>query len=209
MMLFTFLALLLLLVGVCIQIRKKTLIPVVFTGMMCAVLICAFRTFFLFAHRVIPYSFSENFIFLLMRQIILPTFVLYGLFFALSRDSIEFKVEMFLPLTASFYMVYLPFCIVSSAEGLYSAFGLFVKPCMFAAMLCFLSVLAKTFFAAFNSKKIFLLVIYVLLALIYLIVPAMVEAMYLVNTSLMCTLLCAIPYCALPAVICFFKVIKA
>ncbi len=208
MMLFTFLALFFLLAGICIQIKNKTLIPVIFTGVMAAILVCVFRTFFLFSHRVIPYSFSENFLFLLMRQILIPLLLLYGIFFLISRDSIELKVEMFLPLTASFYMIYLPFSIISSAEGLYSVFALFMKPCMFAAMLYFLSFFAKSILASFNSKKIIFVVLYSFAALVFLMLPAMVEAMYLVNTNSVLTFFCVICYCLLALFLVFFRIIK-
>ena len=96
MMIFTFLFLILALAGCCLVTRKRSVIPVISCGATAAVLVCAFRTFFLYAHRVIPYSFGENFAFLLIRQAVLPILILYGLFFLLSRDSLEFKADMFL-----------------------------------------------------------------------------------------------------------------
>lgn len=208
MMLFTFLSLIVLLVIVCMQIRKKELIPIVFSGVISALLVCAFRIFFLFAHRVVPYSFSENFAFLLFQQALLPIILLYGLFFLISRDSLEFKVEMFLPLTASFYMIYLPFCIISSAEGLYSAFGLFVKPCLFIAMLYFLSFAAKAVMSTAKNKKFVFMILFLLLSVLYLFVPALIESMYLMTTNLFIAILCSIPYCLLPFLLFFFSKIK-
>ena len=208
MMLFTFFALMLLLVAECLYIRKKTLIPVVFCGAFLAALVCAFRTFFIFAHRVVPYSFAENFGFFFVRQILLPILILYGLFFLLSRDSIEFKVEMFLPLMTAFYMLYLPYTIVSSAEGLYSAFGLFVKPVMFIAMLLQLTVCVNGIKRSVENKKIVFTVLYALCLIVYLIIPAMVEAMYMVNTNLAVALFSALLYCVLPGLFVTLKVMR-
>ena len=207
MMLFTFLAFILLLAGECFYIKKKTLIPLIFFGTMAAALLCAFRAFFLFAHRVIPYSFGDNFVFLFFRQVFLPLIILYGLFFFISRDSLDFKIEMFLPLMTSFYMLYLPFCIISSAEGLYSAFGLFVKPILFAAMLFQLSFSLWGLKKSFEERKILLAVMYGFLLLLYIIAPALIEAFYMISAGFLLSLLFSILYCAIPVFLGVMKLI--
>lgn len=209
MMLFTFLAMFLLLAAICFTLRNKSLISVVFTGIIAAVLVCAFRTFFLFAHRVVPYSFGENFLYLFLRQSLFPLLILSGLFYLLSRDALEYKVEMLLPLLTSFYAIYLPYCITSSAEGLYSAYALFLKPMMFAAMLLQLDFSIKEIRCSIAAKKSLFLVIYIISALLFITVPALVEAMYLINTNFIITLLCCIPYCAITLCLRFLKLYRA
>ena len=105
-------------------------------------------------------------------------------------------------------MVYLPYCIISSADGLYSAFALFVKPLMYIAMLYQVWFSIKETKRWLGEKKIVYAALYALAALVYLLVPAMVEAMYMINTRFIFTLLCAVPYCLLPLVFYFFQEVK-
>ena len=79
------------------------------------------------AHRIVPYSLTGNFVYFLIRQTILPVVIVYGLFFAVSRDSVEYKVKSFLPLMLCFYMAFLPYTVVSSGSAIVPAYMIFVK----------------------------------------------------------------------------------
>ena len=131
MKLFMFLLLPLILLAWCFYKKDLHLLPVIFTGMLAAVFVCGFKAFFLYSNRIIPYSFSSNVLYLLIRQTLLPVILLYGIFFAWSKDKVSYKVEAFFPLLISFYMLYLPYTIISTSEGLYTSFPLFVKPILF------------------------------------------------------------------------------
>ena len=55
-----FLLLPLLLAAYCIYKKDKHIIPAIFLGIIVAVLVCGFRAFFLYAHRIVPYSFEKS-----------------------------------------------------------------------------------------------------------------------------------------------------
>ena len=74
------------------------MVPVIAIGILTGIIVCACQSFFTFAHRVIPYNFMDNYLYLLFRQTILPLFILYLVFFLVSKDELQFKIDSFLPL---------------------------------------------------------------------------------------------------------------
>lgn len=183
MYLFMFLLLPLILAAWIFYKRDPHMIPVIFTGLISAVLVCGFRAFFLYSHRVIPYSFELNMWYLLLRQTLLPVIVLYGVFFLISRDTISYKVEALFPLLISFYLLYLPYTILSSSEHVITSFPLFVKPVLFTVMIFSLGLGAKHFEKNINAKKIAFAVIWVVISLVSIVVPSLLEAMYIMDMS--------------------------
>lgn len=206
MILFASLLLPVFLIGYFIIKQDKSIVIPVSIGVIIAVLVCLFRMFFVYAHRIIPYSFSQNFIYYLLRQSVLPVFIIYGLFFLFSKDNLEYKIKMCFPLLISFYMVYLPYIIITSSEGLYSFYPLFVKPIVFLMMIIVFAQCIKKIFETFNNKKYVFFVLYILLLIIYLAAPAVFDALYVIDTDIFIMSVSSIVYCALPIV--YFIFIK-
>ena len=167
----------------CFYKRDLHLIPVIFTGLISAVLICGFRAFFLYSHRVIPYSFEMNMLYLLLRQTLLPIIVLYGVFFLVSKDEISYKVEALFPLLISFYLLYLPYTILSGVDHIISTFPLFIKPVLFTVMIFSLGLSAKHIEKTIRAKKYFFASLWIIIALISIVFPSVVETMYILDMS--------------------------
>ena len=168
MYLFMFLLLPLVLAAWGFYKKDAHLAPVIFTGAVAAVLVCGFKAFFLYSHRIIPYSFESKVLYLLIRQTLLPVVLLYGIFFAWSKDKISYKVEAFFPLLISFYMLYLPYTIISTSEGLYTTFPLFVKPVLFVVMIFSIGLSAKHVEKNIRNRKFLFSAIWVIIGLIFL-----------------------------------------
>ena len=180
---FMFLLLPLILAAWCFYKKDSHLIPVIFTGAVAAVLVCGFKAFFLYSHRIIPYSFESNVIYLLVRQTLLPVVLLYGIFFAWSKDKISYKVEAFFPLLISFYMLYLPYTIVSTSEGLYTTFPLIVKPVLFVVMIFSLALSAKHIEKTIKNKKYVFSAVWIIIGLVSVVVPSLLESMYILDMN--------------------------
>lgn len=178
-----FLLLPLILAAWCFYKKDSHLIPVIFTGAVAAVLVCGFKAFFLYSHRIIPYSFESNVIYLLVRQTLLPVVLLYGIFFAWSKDKISYKVEAFFPLLISFYMLYLPYTIVSTSEGLYTTFPLIVKPVLFVVMIFSLALSAKHIEKTIKNKKYVFSAVWIIIGLVSVVVPSLLEGMYILDMN--------------------------
>ena len=192
-----FLLLPLVLAAWCFYKRDSHLLPVIFTGAVAAVLVCGFKAFFLYSHRIIPYSFESNVLYLLIRQTLLPVILLYGLFIVWSKDKISYKVEAFFPLLISFYMLYLPYTIVSTTEGLYTSFPLFVKPVLFVVMIFSLALSAKHIEKSIRNKKIIFAIIWILIGLVSVIIPSLLEGMYILDMNYLLVLVLSAVYSAL------------
>ncbi len=198
MLLFMFLLLPVVLAGYCFYRKDSKMIPSIFIGLVSAVLVCLFKTFFLYAHRIIPYSLGSNIAYLLIRQTLLPVLILYGIFIAVSKDSLEYKGKAAFPLIISFYMVYLPYTIVTTSEGLYSGFSIFVKPLLFAFMILFVSFCAVKTVKAIEEKKIVFIVLYSIIALVYMFMPALIESFSIINENIVVQIILSIIYCLIP-----------
>ena len=196
MYLFMFLLLPLILAAWCFYKKDSHLIPAIFLGIVAAVLVCGFKAFFLYSHRIIPYSFKSNVIFLLVRQTLLPVILLYGIFFAWSKDEISYKVESFFPLLISFYMLYLPYTIISTTEGLYTTFPLFVKPVLFVVMIFSLGLGAKHIEKTVRNRKFVFTAIWVIISLISVVVPSLLESMYILDMNYFIVLVLSAVYSA-------------
>ena len=183
MYLFMFLLLPLILAAWYFYKKDTRLIPVILTGLMGAVLVCGFKAFFLYSHRVIPYSFTGNVVYLLVRQTLLPVILAYGIFFAWSKDDISYKVEAFFPLLISFYMLYLPYTIISTCEGLYSAFQLFIKPVLFVVMIFSLGLSARHIEKTVINKKYAYAAVWGGISLVSVIVPSLLESMHILDMN--------------------------
>ena len=196
MYLFMFLLLPLILAAWCFYKKDSHLIPVILTGAVAAVLVCGFKAFFLYSHRIIPYSFESNVIYLLVRQTLLPVVLVYGIFFAWSKDEISYKVEAFFPLLISFYMLYLPYTIISTSEGLYTTFPLIVKPVLFVVMIFSLALSAKHIEKTVKNRKIVFAVIWGVIGIVSVLVPSLLEGMYILDMSYLLILILSGVYSA-------------
>ncbi len=183
MYLFMLLLLPLILAAWCFYKKDPHMIPVIFTGLITAVLVCGFRAFFLYSHRIIPLSFAANMVYLLVRQTLLPVLVLYGIFFLISKDTLSYKIEAIFPLLISFYILYLPYTILSSSEKIITSFPLLVKPLLFTVMIFSLALCAKHIEKAVTGKKYFSGAVWSLISLVCVVFPSVMETMYLLDMS--------------------------
>lgn len=167
----------------CFYKRDAHLAPVIFMGLVTAVLVCGFRAFFLYSHRVIPFSFENNMWYLLLRQTLLPVVLLYGLFFLISKDTVSYKVEALFPLLISFYLLYLPYTILSGADHIFTTFPLFIKPVLFTVMIFSLGLGAKHIEKTIRGKKYVFTAIWIIISLVSLVVPSVLETMYIMDMS--------------------------
>ena len=181
MFLFSFLILPVFLAWYCFYKKNSKIVPTILIGTVCAVLLCLFLALFTFSHRIIPYSYSKNLIHLLLTQTVLPLLLPYILFLIISKDDWKYKTESFLPFNLSFYAVYLPFIILTTSEGLYSGFSLFIKPVLFLIMIMVCSFSLKKIYESIASKKIIRVIILIIFFVIAMILPSVMEALYLVN----------------------------
>lgn len=176
---------------------------------MSAVIVCAIRMIFFYPHRIVPFSFAGNIFYFLIKECFLPAVILYVVFFIVSKDTLEYKINGIFPLELSFYVVYFPYAVINSSSGFMEPFSLILKPIIYVAMFGAVGIMAREMYRLCKSKKkIWLVVIYSLLILVYMVGPAVIESLYLMNTKFWMAFLCTLCYVAYPCVYCIFKVIK-
>lgn len=162
--------------------RSRDFIPIII-GFLSAVLVCAFNIFFMFAHRIIPYSFMQNFCFYFIKQYILPICILFGVFFFVARDSYEERIKAFFPLMVSYYSVYMPYSVITTyTSNSYSGYDIFIKPLIVLSLLVECTICINRIYYAVKNKNIFVCVIFSIILITYVIFPAVFEALYLLKS---------------------------
>lgn len=170
-----------------------------FTGLLSGVAVTAFKGFFTFIHRITPYSFADNFVYLLVREAVLPVVILYGIYLLISHDDLEFKAKSFFPLVSAFYITFLPFIILSGNKAIHTHFELFLKPVIMEIMIFVLAGAVKEFAACLKGKKK-LIFIPVLIFLIYIAGPALIEAAFTIHMAPVVYISASAAYILLPAI---------
>ena len=169
-------------------------------GVLCAVLLCAFKVFFTYSHRLIPVSFSENFAYYLLNQSCAPLCGVSLIYFLITKDSLENKINSFFPLISAFYAVYLPYLVVSGTTSVYSGYAIFMKPLVFLAMIVQCALSLRCIFASVKSKNVVFAAINIVLIVAYLIIPAIIEALYAMNMSFVAVIVLSAVYVIIPIV---------
>ena len=187
--------------------KERKFQPVFFIGVISATLLCVCKALFVFAHRVVPNSFSDNYFYFLLHESLLPQVILFGLYFLIAKDDVKFKFNSYFPLLCSFYALYLPYCIISSNESeVYSGFCIFVKPVIFLAMLVQCALMISCFVSD-GKLKILKRIIAVFLIIIYLFLPALIETLYVMNYMPVLMIVLSAVYSLFPAALCVLKFI--
>ena len=179
--------------------RKNKIFPFVCLGLISSFVVCAVEMFFFYPHRIVPFSFAYNFIYFLVKECFLPAVVVYGVFFLISKDTIEYKIDGIFPLEISFYMIFCPYTIINSSSGYMEPFSLFLKPIIYVAMFGAVEILAREMYKSIKSKvKIWMAAIYAVIILVYLVGPAAIESLYLMNTKFWLSIILTLCYVAYP-----------
>lgn len=158
-----------------INADDKAVIPVVLTGALSSVLFCALKAFFSFMYRVPSATFLPNYAYVLFGQTLIPSAVVYLLFFFFSKDDLSFRIKAYFPLLCSFFAVYLPYHIIAGSSSAYSVFELFFKPVLYLMMLTASSLCVRFVFRAYEERAAKLKVIWISALVITLILPAAIE----------------------------------
>ena len=177
-------------------------------GVLCAVLLCAFKVFLTYSHRLIPVSFSENFVYYLLNESCLPLCGVSLIYFLIVRDSIENKINFFFPLICAFYAIYLPYLVVGKTISVYSGYAIFIKPLVYLAMIVQCALSLRCIFRSIKSKKGVFVAINLVLIVAYLIIPAIIETLYAMNMSFVVVIVLSGVYVIIPVVYLVLRKVK-
>ena len=136
----------------CFVTKNKKVVPVMFIGLLIAVLYTAVRVIAFYSHRVITDSFMVNYIYYLIRFTIIPVVTIYVLYILLTRDTWEFKISMFFPLIGTFYAIFIPYKVVAFTPSTYNGYDLFLRPMIYMAMVGGIAVCLNYCFKFFVEK---------------------------------------------------------
>lgn len=181
-------------------IGEKKLLTLSFTGIITGIVICGIRFIFFNSHRIIPDSFFGNYFFYLINIAILPNIV-YGVFFLISKDTIELKLKALFPLMAGFYTIYLPYYFLTLSGSVYSNYDLFLRPVLYLAFLYGLSMAIERLYKAFEEKNNMKKILYIVMLVLYMIIPAAIDSSYIINKAFPLFAIIGIVYILFPVIL--------
>ena len=164
-----------------ISADDKAVIPVALTGVLSSALFCALKAFFSFMYRIPSASFLPNYAYVLFGQILVPSAVVYLLFFFLSKDDLSFRVKSYFPLLCSFFAVYLPYHVIAGSASSYSVFELFLKPVLYLMMLESSALCVRFVFRSFGEKNKKTKAVWISALCTSLLVPAAIETAWFIG----------------------------
>jgi len=189
-------------------IKDRSIILPAFAGLITAVFVCACRYFFSYEHRLIYFSFGQNFAYYLIKQSFLPLFVVSAVYALISRDTMEYKFKNFFPLLCPFFAVYLPYCVITASEVYFQAYDLFLKPIIYLAMLGQITLSLLALYNGITRRKALPIIINCLIILLYAIYPAVSDALYAIDYNFALILILGILYSVVPVVFIIINTIK-
>lgn len=187
----------------CFHSTKKIYGFLVASGAFLGILASGCTALFSYMHRIPEFSVCSNFFYYFLKEYVLPLVLVYALYFFATKDSVEFKIKAFFPVSAAFYAVYMPYCVISSSSAAFSFFQLFIKPVLMLSMVFMASFFAYRIYCAAVLKNISKIIVLSFLALIALLVPPALETMYLLCIALPVVYIVAVVF-ALFALVLFF-----
>lgn len=181
-------------------IGEKKLLTLSFTGIITGIVICGIRFIFFNSHRIIPDSFFSNYFFYLINIAILPNIV-YGVFFLISKDTIELKLKALFPLMTGFYAIYMPYYFLTLSGSVYSNYDLFLRPVLYLAFLYGLSMAIERLYKAFEEKNNMKKILYIVMLVLYMIIPAAIDSSYIINKAFPLFAIIGIVYILFPVIL--------
>lgn len=163
--------------------EAKFLLPAAI-GFLTSIIIFVFKIMFTYSHRLVPYSFGQNLWHYISTLSLLPVLILFLVYCLLTKDSWEFKIKAFLPLTLSYMMVYLPYYILSASAPSVLFFHLFILPILILGMLIGISCSLQYLYDFVINKNILFSIIHSLFTIFFAILPAVILSLYDIDFSL-------------------------
>lgn len=161
---------------------RKAFLPPVITGFITASLYCAIEAFFVIYNHLWTENLISSFFYIFLTQTLIPSAAITALFFLFSKDPVSYKIDSILPLLSSFYSVYLSYRIFTFGES-ESFFLLFEKVILYISYLTFVYTFIKKAYRNFTSKKYIIGLIFIILTIISLAVPALLEILWYYKIS--------------------------
>lgn len=164
--------------------KNKPNVILLISGLLAGIVVFALKEFLTLSHIVVPFSFSENFLRLLLKETLLPMLIPYLIFFFLTKDDMEYKIQGFFPLTAAYFTIFLPYFCITSPESK-TVFEAFLKPVLYTSVISSVAMGLSLIYKGFTvpgCKTLSAAGIAACLVSVFL--PALAETMFLLDYPL-------------------------
>lgn len=190
-------------------VNDKKVLPVMFIGLMTAVIYCFVRVMGFYSHRLIPDSFQSNYIYYLFRFTIIPIVAIYGIYLLITRDSWEFKTKMFFPLIGTFYAIFIPYKVIAFTQSIYNPYDIFIRPLIYMAMIAQCAISIKAIYNGSKDKNIVSIVLNALLIVVFIVLPAIFDSLYIMNIYIVFAFVGGIIYSIIPLIFTILNILKS
>ena len=138
---------------------------------------CIIDEFFVFtAYRAVP-VLGRIYVHNLIKDILLPTVLLCGPYFLISRRKPDDKAFALLVVLAAFYTTYLPYGVITGEER-FSFFPAFVKPVLICSHIILFPLCCVGLCRSIKAKKSPLIAVFTLGMIVFPALPPLAEALW-------------------------------
>lgn len=155
----------------------KSFIPAIAFGFLVAFGFYICRKFMIFTKYTWTTDPIAAVLDLFIYDALIPVAICMAVFFIFDRSSMAYKAEALAPLFMTFYAIMVPFYVLTGDDAI-SPFMIYGKPLLYAGMPVLVSVFASSGVGFIKKKVIPLAVVFFILALLVLLVPGIVEALW-------------------------------
>ncbi len=153
-----------------------------FIGFFPSVIYCVIDEFFIFTTHRFTNSFAACYTYILLKEYLIPTLVLGSLYLLISKRPLEDRFFSLLIVLSAFYMVYMPFEVITSSER-FSPYLNLIKPLNTCSSIIIISLSGIGLCRSLATDAKFLLGPFALCILIALFLPSFAESLWYMNTS--------------------------
>lgn len=184
------------------QENRAKYLPVIFFGVFTGAVFLAYKLLFSSVYYIPRANIFINFVYYFFSEGFIPISVVFGLFFLFAhKDSLEDRFDFFFPAVVSFYAIFLPYLVLESQKP-YPGFLLFIKPVLYLAVFI---IHQKWINQILDTKSTKEFVTSILVMVFTLFIPALAEAMWIVDLVPVCWIIPGLLLCGYAGYLIFPK----
>ena len=162
--------------------NKKSFIPPVLFGFLTGIFYVAIKEFFIFSTELNTANFFKTAAKFFLHKEFIPLAVCAVIFLIFSKDNAQYKISALTPLFYSFYLVFVPYEVISRGEKT-SFFCIVLLPFFAISAVLIFTEFLNLSFKYFKIKKNVPAVLFIVAALVSSFVPAIEYALWYFKIS--------------------------
>lgn len=161
---------------------KKSFIPPILFGFLTGIIYITIREFFIFETQMQIASFWKKTLNFFIYKDFLPTLILTAIFMIFSKDSVDYKTSVLIPLILSFYAVFIPYDVIALSEKR-TFYMLFTRTIIAISSVFSFCLLIRLATENFKNKNVKFGILFSILSLLSFFIPSITYSIWYYKIS--------------------------